>query len=240
MIAARRRDIIAQVGSRWPRHTLIWPLASEHARIMAEARDEPRRAALDLWRAHDWPLVVRRNDDIGMVSLDRVAAGLPLPPSHGKSRLALHLRCSGIARCEAPLALGAVARTLPPPWQRPLAALDDATRKAHVHLSVFGSAAWQAITGLDYLHDDSDLDLLFRPANVDEIDRVVSLYERWERETHRRIDGEILFSGGDAVAWREWAHAERGARVLAKNIDRVALVKRSTLRARLARPMVPA
>jgi phosphoribosyl-dephospho-CoA transferase len=202
--------------------------------MRAVARNEPMREALDLWCARDWPLVVRRNDDIGMVSPGRVAAGLPLPPSHGKGRLALHLQGSGIARCKAPLALGAVAHALPPLWQRPLAALDDATRNVNVHLSVFGSAAWQAITGLDYLHDDSDVDLLFRPANLDEIDIVASLYEKCERDIGRRIDCEILFPGDDAVAWREWAQAERSACVLAKNVDRVALVKRSTLQARLA------
>jgi phosphoribosyl-dephospho-CoA transferase len=238
MIAARRGGVIAHVGSRWPRHALIWPVVSERARMRAEARDEQIRAALDLWCARDWPLVVRRNDDAP--AWGGVAAGLPLPPSHGRLRLAFHLPGNGIARCAPPRALGAVARVLPPAWRRPLAALDDATRKAHVHLSVFGSAAWQAITGLGYLHDDSDVDLLFRPASVDEIDLVTSLYERCERDTHRRIDGEILFPGGDAVAWREWAQAERSARVLAKSIDRVALVERKTLSGRLARPTVPA
>jgi phosphoribosyl-dephospho-CoA transferase len=238
MIAARWSDVDANAGSPWPRHALIWPVVSERARMVAEARDEQIRAALDLWCARDWPLVVRRNDHAP--AWGGVAAGLPLPPSHGKSRLAFHLSGTGIARCAPPLALGVVACALPPEWRGPLVALDDATRKAHVCLSVFGSAAWQAITGLGYLHDDSDVDLLFRPASVDEIDLVTSLYERCERAMHRRIDGEILFPGGDAVAWREWARAERSACVLAKSIDRVALVERKTLAGRLARPTVPA
>ncbi len=237
MIAARLSDIDANAGSRWPRHTLIWPVASERTRMRAEARDEQMREALDLWRVRDWPLVVRRNDDHAP-ACGGVAAGLPLPRSRGKSRLAFHLPGAGVARWAPPLALGAVARALPPARRRPLAALDAAARDVHVRLSVFGSVAWQVITGLDYLHDDSDVDLLFRPASVGEIDIVASLYERWECDVCRRIDGEILFPGGDAVAWREWVHAERGARVLAKNIDRVALVERSTLQARLAAAMV--
>jgi phosphoribosyl-dephospho-CoA transferase len=239
MITPGRSGINANVGSRWLRHTLIWPAASERARMSAEARDEQVLAALDLWCARDWPLVVRRNDELALASGD-VAAGLPLPPSLGKSRLAFRLPSTGIARCALPQALGAVARALPPVWQCPLAALDDAARDANVRLSVFGSAAWQAITGLAYLHDDSDVDLLFRPASANEIDIVVSLYERWERDTGRRIDGEILFPGNDAVAWREWVHAERETRVLAKSIDGVALVERKTLSGRLARPTVPA
>jgi phosphoribosyl-dephospho-CoA transferase len=238
MNAVRRCDAFARSGSPLARHTLIWPTASERARMRAEARDDQVRMTLDLWCARDWPLVVRRNDDSAPAG--GVAAGLPLPPSQGKLRLAFDLPGAGIARCAPPLALGAVARALPPAWQRPLADLDDAARKAHVSLSVFGSAAWQAITGLVYLHDDSDVDLLFRPTDVDEIGFVVSLYERWERDTRRRIDGEILFPDDDAVAWREWASAERGACVLAKSIDGVALVERRTLSARLARGMVPA
>jgi phosphoribosyl-dephospho-CoA transferase len=232
MIAGRRSDTDANAGWRWRRHALIWPVASERVRMRDEAHDDHTLASLDLWCARDWPLVVRRNDHAP--ARGGVSAGLPLPPSHGKSRLAFHLPGNAIARCSPPLELGAVARALPPAWRRPLAALDDAARNVHVHLSVFGSAAWQSITGLGYLHDDSDVDLLFRPASVDEIDIVASLYERCERDMHRRIDGEIMFPGDDAVAWREWAHAERGRDVLAKNIGRVALVPRPTLHARLA------
>jgi phosphoribosyl-dephospho-CoA transferase len=237
MIAVHRGDAFARAFAM-ARHTLIWPAASERARLRAEASDEQARSALDQWCARDWPLVARRNDE--RAPAGGVAAGLPLPPSHGKSRLAFHLPGAGIAYCAPPLTLGAVARALPPAWQRPLAALDDAARKAQVSLSVFGSAAWQAITGLAYLHDDSDVDLLFRPANMDEIGFVVSLYERWERDTRRRIDGEILFPDDDAVAWREWACADRGECVLAKNIDGVMLVERRALSARLAHGTVPA
>jgi phosphoribosyl-dephospho-CoA transferase len=238
MIAVRRGDPFVRSGSPLARHTLIWPTASERARMKAEAHDDQVRMALDLWCARDWPLVVRRNDELA--SAGSVAAGLPLPPSQGKLRLAFHLPGAGMARCAPPPALRAVARALPPAWQRTLATLDHAARKAHVSLSVFGSAAWQAITGLVYLHDDSDVDLLFRPASVDEIGFVVSLYQRWERDTRRRIDGEILFPDDDAVAWREWARAERDACVLAKSIDGVALVERRALAARLARGTVPA
>lgn len=238
MTTVHRGDAFARSRSPLARHTLIWPTASERVRMKAEASDDQVRMALDLWCARDWPLVVRRNDELAPAG--SVAAGLPLPPSRGKLRLAFRLPPAGIARCAPPLTLRAVARALPPAWQRPLATLDGAARKARVSLSVFGSAAWQAITGRVYLHDDSDVDLLFRPASEDEIGFVVSLYERWERDTRRRIDGEILFPDDDAVAWREWARAERGACVLAKNIDGAALVERETLSVRLARGTVPA
>ena len=166
---------------------------------------------------------------------------LPAPPSSGKTRLAFHVSGTGVVRFAPPLALAVVARAMPHAWQPPLAALDDATRKMGVCLSVFGSAAWRAITGLDYLRDDSDIDVLFRPTNADEIDAVAALFERWEHSAHRRIDGEILFPGDAAVAWREWAYAERGARVLAKSADRVALIERSALQARLpSAPMAAA
>ena len=241
MIAPRRGDILAQVGSRWPRHTLLWPAATERVRMRAEAREESGRAAVDLWFTRDWPFVVRRNDHGAISTSAEIAIGLPLPPSCGKTRLAFHVPGTSVARFAPPLALGVVARAIPHAWQRPLVALDETTRKAGISLSVFGSAAWQAITGLAYLHADSDLDVLFRPANVDEIDVAAALFERWEHSAHRRIDGEILFPGDVAVAWREWVYAERGACVLAKNVDDVALIERSILQARLAAaPMVAA
>ena len=64
------------------------------------------------------------------------------------------------------------------------------------------------------------------------------LFDRFERRTAIRLDGEIIFPGGDAVAWREWKCAKSDGRVLVKSLRGAALVSKTALAERLER--VPA
>ena len=122
-----------------------------------------------------------------------------------------------------------------PAWQRALAPLAHDATGARVALRVFGSAAWQAQTGLVYLHERSDIDLLFEPKDMGEINTAIALFDRFERRTAIRLDGEIIFPGGDAVAWREWNCAKSDGRVLAKSLTGAALVPKAALTDRLER-----
>lgn len=222
-----------------PRHTLVWPAAAAHDRLAAQLQDDDARAALREWFERAHPLVVRRVDatadaappSVGMT--DSVAIGLPLPPARGKRRIALMLVRRDIACHRAPLPLARVAAALPPPWRAPLASLDHDARVLGVTLRAFGSAAWQAITGLAYLRDGSDVDLLFTPRSAPELDAMLGLFDRFERAAAMRIDAEICFAGDRAVAWREWTRALPAARVLAKSTDGARLVARSALFERL-------
>jgi phosphoribosyl-dephospho-CoA transferase len=89
------------------------------------------------------------------------------------------------------------------------------------------------LTGLDYLQADSDLDLVLRPIDGAEIAAATEILERWEAAEGRRADVEIVFPGEDAVAWREWTNRDASV-LLVKNPERVALVRRAELVARLA------
>ena len=71
-----------------------------------------------------------------------------------------------------------------------------------------------------------------------EIDTAIALFEEFERRTAIRLDGEIVFPGGDAVAWREWNCAKSDGRVLVKSLTGAALVPKTALAGRLER--VPA
>ncbi|MCS6478417.1 malonate decarboxylase holo-[acyl-carrier-protein] synthase [Burkholderia thailandensis] len=112
------------------------------------------------WAARGWPLIVRRRSpcDAG------VPLGLPLPPSAGKRRVALAAAREQIEAVRAPPALGDVIGGAPPAWRPTLARL-RALADAHcVDCRVFGSLAWQTLTGLRYLSDESDLDVLLMPS----------------------------------------------------------------------------
>ena len=219
------------------RHTRVWPTRSGYSAMMAVAIDPEARAAIERWSARGWPLIVRRPDGDELRAVNGVAVGLPLPPSLGKRRFKLALATDDIAAYAPPLALDEIVRRSDRSLAQTLAPLAQAAAHARIVLRVFGSVAWQAETGLDYLRSDSDVDLLAAPRTRAELRSTLALFERAQRGIARRLDGEIVFPDGNAVAWREWAQIAN-ARVLAKGLARVALVPRraleSTLEERLA------
>jgi phosphoribosyl-dephospho-CoA transferase len=218
------------------RHTRVWPSAGGYASLASQCRDSTARAALELWSARGWPLVVRRADDDDLRSGDTIAVGLALPPSLGKQRLKFQLIRDDVAMHAAPLTLDDVIGSVPDPrFQRTLMPLVRAAAREHRALRLFGSAAWQAQTGLDYMHVDSDLDLLAEPSTRQGLDSAIAFLARAERDIAMRLDGEIVFPGGDAVAWREWREAKDANRVIAKNVAGVALVSRNDLLKRFDR-----
>ena len=217
------------------RHTLVWPATAARHALVAQAADAETRASIERWLDAEWPLVVRRPDPPVTLSPSRVHLGLPLPRGQGRRRLAFVLARHHVARVAPPPTLQWVGAALPAAWQCALGALDRDARALGVTLRAFGSAAWQALTGLDYLREGSDIDVVFHPESRAQLDATLASFDAWEARSDRRVDAEIMFDGGRAVAWREWRQAS-GAddRVLAKSLAGAALVKRAHLLVPLA------
>lgn len=175
------------------------------------------QAVLAAWQRDDLPLVVARQDG---AAPGRVRLGLPAPATHARRRATLavapaHLRDAG----EFPPAARIAALLAPrqsPAWRALVATLPQAR--------IFGSYGWQCLTGLPYVHEHSDIDLLLPvdgPAAADAIaDRLAAAASDLPR-----LDGEFVFAGGRAVAWREWLQwrAGRVGAVLVKCIGGVRL-----------------
>ena len=223
-------DTVAAGRAPLDRHALVWVEPTARERMLALALDGIHQDALQRWFANDWPLVVRRPDRAARA--DDVALGLALPPPEGKRRLCFKVRRHAIARWSALLRLDEAALRLPSPWSVSLAALAQQASRCGVTLRVFGSVAWQALTGLPYLTAQSDVDLWWQPSDFDQLDAVLALVARWEKCHGVRADGEIAFPSGAAVAWREWRDL-RSDRVLAKRTDAAELVSRNVLAAAL-------
>jgi phosphoribosyl-dephospho-CoA transferase len=68
-----------------------------------------------------------------------------------------------------------------------------------------GSLLWQHLTGLAYLHDASDIDVLWRVTSLGQARAIADALPGIERRTGIRIDGEILSARGWGVHWRELA-----------------------------------
>lgn len=215
------------------RHDLVWLSGQGWRELLARAM--PGHApAIAAWRQADWPLVVRRAE--ADQAPGQVALGLALPPrpeDGRKVRIACCVAVEHIRRREAPLSLAQAAAALAR-WNAALAALAAEAAERDIALRVYGSVALQVLTGQAYLGPGSDIDLLAQPRDAAELDAALALLRA--HAAGLPLDGEIVFPGGRAVAWREWAAARAGAagsRVLVKEMTRVALVATDALLASL-------
>ncbi|WP_174935443.1 malonate decarboxylase holo-[acyl-carrier-protein] synthase, partial [Burkholderia lata] len=133
----------------------------------------------------------------------RVPLGLPLPPSAGKRRIALNAAADALATVGPLPALADVLTAAPDAWHAALRELDALGARCGVQCRVFGSLAWQALTGERYLGESSDLDILFPlPAAASRaalLDGLAAIDAR----APMRIDGELLRDDGAGVNWRE-------------------------------------
>ena len=208
MTALRRQQLIRLSGDGW-------------ARVLDATWDATARSCLDLWAARGLPLVVTRQPP----SRDgRVATGLPAPARYRRRRLALAVEPRDVLFFDEFPPADAVSRLLPrdvaAPWRALLASLaatDCAPR-------VYGGFGWQALTRMAYVHAESDLDLLLPVTSAAHADAVAQRLASaaWSGP---RLDGELLFPDGAAIAWREWhGHRQGGAaQVLVKRLHGVAL-----------------
>lgn len=214
------------------RHELVWlsPAGWEHAAALAPpgARD-----AILRWGRARWPAVATRVPPalVPKLAPGDVALGLALPPTAGdgaKPRIAFVARTADIAASRAALPLARAIRTVPDAWRPALSVLLDEAGSAGLDLRVYGSVAFQALTGQPCLTAASDIDLLLAPRTIGQYRCALALLARHTRSLP--LDGEIVFPSGQAVAWKELLRVPGAkAPVLAKSVHAVALVTLDSL-----------
>jgi phosphoribosyl-dephospho-CoA transferase len=205
------------------RHDLAWLSDGGWHAAMAGA-PASHQAVFAQWRDAGWPAVVRRGD--ASSSGRAIPLGIALPPQADgvKPRIALLAEPGHVADSTGPLALERVVTAAPAAWQDGLARLCEAAQGLSIR--VYGSLALQAITGLAYVRPGSDIDLLFAPRTMAELQAGLDLLR--SHAASLPLDGELVFPSGAAVAWREWLQA--GAqRVLVKERSAARLVPAADL-----------
>jgi phosphoribosyl-dephospho-CoA transferase len=218
---ARSGNPVARLPASLRRQQLLHLSAPGWMHVLEAPWDATARSCLGLWAARGLPLVVTRQPALHDTML---ATGLPAPARYRRRRLALVVAPQDVLYFDEFPVADAVARLLPRPvvasWRCLLAMLaaTDCTPR------VYGGYGWQTLTRLAYVHPDSDLDLLLPVIDATHADAVVNAVGRaaW---TGPRLDGELLFPDGAAIAWREWRDYRQGraAQVLVKRLRGVAL-----------------
>ena len=143
-----------------------------------------------------------------------------------KMRIAFRAARSEVKKILDPIRIGvAVAiAAAPEAWRANLVAFDAETERQGLSIRVYGSLALQALTGQCYVTPASDIDLLFYPATVAQLEAGIALLAAYRNVLP--LDGEIVFPSGQAVAWAEWWNAMQAAaipRVLVKDNNAVHL-----------------
>ncbi|MGB8339406.1 MAG: malonate decarboxylase holo-[acyl-carrier-protein] synthase [Burkholderiales bacterium] len=179
------------------RNDLVWTTALAWQQIEHQAWDGQAQEIISHWRANNLPLVVCRQRD--EIFPDQISVGLPAPTQWARRRLALTINTSSIAESGAFPTLTQIASTH---RNQPAEVdLDSALSELGAQAQVYGSYGWQVLTGLVYLHEDSDIDISVRVKNFDMAWQAV--HQLATTQLPSRIDGEIVFPDGKAIAWRE-------------------------------------
>ncbi len=204
------------------RHQLVHLDAEGWQRLAAQERDDASRACIDHWAAARLPLVVTRQcpDEP-----DVLALGLPAPLRWQRRRLALRADWRHVLGFDEFPSVQDLAPLLPrsglATWQGLVSALTGLDAAARV----YGSHGWQLLSGLPYLHADSDIDLTLAVHDAHHADAVAAVLAGCCPILPRRLDGELQFADGRAYAWREWQawRAGRSRAILCKTLNAVSL-----------------
>jgi phosphoribosyl-dephospho-CoA transferase len=178
------------------RHSMVKASTSGWNAVMNRHPELASELIVAGWVHAGRPLIVRRpacSDVAGMIPL-----GLPLPPSHGKRRIAISLAAADIVASAPPPLLADAAAAAPAAWRETI----DLLLQLLPETRTYGSLAWQHLTGLPYLSDSSDLDLLWPLSAAKQARTLLSDIARIGKQAPMRLDGEIIGPAG-GVQWRE-------------------------------------
>jgi phosphoribosyl-dephospho-CoA transferase len=205
---------------RLARHDLVWLSGPGWGHLLAGAHEPEVLACLEYWCAARLPLVVGRQQP----DCADLASGLAAPLAWGRRKLALRVPAASILYHDRFPAAADVASLLPTALRARWSALIASLAELGVEPRVHGSYGWQRLTAQPYLRPGSDLDLHMSVADPHTADAVTERLEAFHW-SGPRIDGELIFANGSAVAWREWLQWRRAAvdRILVKRLDGVAL-----------------
>ncbi|NML16484.1 malonate decarboxylase holo-[acyl-carrier-protein] synthase [Azohydromonas caseinilytica] len=189
-----------------------------------EPQDEQAVSCFLHWAEHKLPLVVTRQPLPADGADPLITLGLSAPPAWGRRLLSLQVPPQAIGWFGEFPELAETLAQLPRSARPVLQVLADGLAAQGLRAHAYGSSGWQRITGQRYLHARSDLDLWLPVDGADVADAAVALLQR-HVPAHLRIDGELVFPDGAAVAWREWDawRAGRSRAVLVKRLHGVSM-----------------
>ncbi|WP_323055531.1 malonate decarboxylase holo-[acyl-carrier-protein] synthase [Brucella intermedia] len=154
----------------------------------------------EAWRQAGLPFVVastKAEDPKGHIRL-----GLATPD---KRRMGFLVEPVAIDAVLPPPRLCEAMNAAPAHWQQSLLQIAGLCEAAEIEAAVFGSLAWTAMSGHNFLHSRSDLDLLLKPNSGGSLLLRSALSDLLsDTSLPFRLDGEIVLSNDAGVNIREY------------------------------------
>jgi phosphoribosyl-dephospho-CoA transferase len=208
------------------RHDLAHVREGVAVRFLCGTLDGSLSARVGEWITAGRPLVVARQPTYGTDAL----LGLTLPAAEARRRVGCLIKRGDLLQVRRPLTIADCLHCLPDKVAAPLATLASSLAAVGARVGVYGSLAWEALSGDRYRHPNSDVDLICDVASVAETDACLRLLAA-ATGMPCPVDGEVRFPDGCAVAWRELAAAwgKTNARVLVKGEANAGLLPLSVI-----------
>ncbi|MDR7267791.1 phosphoribosyl-dephospho-CoA transferase [Pelomonas saccharophila] len=197
------------------RHQLARLTPAGWQRLRSGAWDAQAQDCLRHWAEQGLPVVVTRQRDDD----EHIAVGLCAPRRWNHRRIALSVERSEVLYFDEFPRLDQVVTQLPQSARAPTRQLALALQACGATARVYGSQGWQHLTGLQHVREGSDLDVWVGVDGEAQADAVSAALNAFASPS-RRLDGELVFAGDAAVAWREWL-AWRGGRAQALLVKRL-------------------
>ena len=199
------------------RHWLVWLKPNSvysHKHEMSDLIKE--------WIKKDYPFVCARFDP---AKLNTLNLGF-CPKQNGTDkplRVSLKTGFENIASCRPPLLLSEVIEALAEKNFVSLKVLLTNLHSADLSESrVFGSFAWQSITGKQYVNNNSDLDLILNINSIEDACLANDIISEWENRFEINIDCELKFPNGNCSSIKEFFSTSK--QILVKNKDNVEII----------------
>ena len=208
------------------RNVLVWLTARGWYRVLANDWDAQALGILRHWALMALPLVVCRQRVEN--SPPTISLGLPAPSVWDRRKLALEVAPDEVERVGCFPSLEELEQFEQfeqlDPRETFIAAINEIRSNARGFkgsIEVYGSFGWETLTGMSYVRPSSDLDL--RVAVPDRATAAAVARALNALQLPIRVDGELAFPDGSAIAWREYLQWVEG------KVDRMLVKSRTSI-----------
>jgi phosphoribosyl-dephospho-CoA transferase len=210
------------VNITFHRHDLVWLNPEIDAGKFASKDQEEQ---VRIWVKNNFPMVVARQSYPLAKESNQIILGFTLPSAPMRTRVLLTADRAAIIQHRRPILLCDAIQFAPENWRANMVKLNELFEKSGVTARIYGSLSSEIFTGIKYLDEASDLDLLLVCGEDTKLNELLIQLETFPEMP--RIDGEILSPSGWATSWRELATVLRSAtqrQVLAKSDDEICMI----------------
>ena len=210
------------------RNVLVWLTAPGWYRVIANDWDAQALGILRHWALMALPLVVCRQRVENFPPT--ISLGLPAPSVWDRRKLALEVKPVEVDRVGRFPNFKQLEQFEPlDPREAFITTINEIRSNApgfEGSIEVYGSFGWETLTGMSYVRPSSDLDL--RVAVPDRATAAAVARALNALQLPIRVDGELAFPDGSAIAWREYLQWVEGKvdRMLVKSRTSVGLIER--------------